>query len=678
MPTPILRILHWNDVYKIGPQKVSSTETIDVTKFTTLVEDIRAQWVTLPNGQKNGLTLFSGDLFSPSLESTITRGNHMVPVMNALAPDAALTGNHDFDFGYPHLTKLVQACNFPWVLSNIIDSNTSRVPEYLHEFKVFERAGLRIGVIGLVERDWITTVSSWPVNFVFKDMYEAGEDLSRRLRDPQGEYRCDVIVALTHSRLPNDITLAKKLLALSPMAQMNRPITNEHGVDLVLGGHDHLYYASKGFDGWEGYDPQEAVLGAENDAGDTLIVKSGYDFRDLSELTILLEATPTGCVRRHVIKRITGKRCSTSPQHRSSETMKELIDTLLKSVSSTLKAPVCRTLVSIDLRARHIRTRESAGGNWFTDILHHAYDDALCISGCGGADGVLISAGTLRGDSVYDPGTITLGNILEILPFQDSIIVLEVDGATLWDALESSLSSWPAQEGRFPVISGFRVSWDSRRPPGNRVLGVWLVSDEEESNEDSGLGDEAYTYHFVDVGPIAREKGGRKYRIVTREYMAEGHDGYVALKDQKQLIDGESGTLMSTLVRRYLLGSQFVKKMLKSTDSAGDSGLQVSTHREIMRASIRKQSIDALVLKATRRWKDLVRHRRSRTHFRNQFNVSVTENMTIVDAFDGKSGWEGKITGGKEQSYIDDLIIVAPVIDGRLLDGAHREGAIQA
>jgi hypothetical protein len=35
-----------------------------------------------------------------------------VPVMNALAPDVSLCGNHDFDFGYPHLTKLIKDTEF--------------------------------------------------------------------------------------------------------------------------------------------------------------------------------------------------------------------------------------------------------------------------------------------------------------------------------------------------------------------------------------------------------------------------------------------------------------------------------------------------------------------------------------------------------------------------------------
>lgn len=44
-------------------------------------------------------------------------------------------------------------------------------------------------------------------------------------------------------------------------------------------------------------------------------------------------------------------------------------------------------------------------------------------------------------------GVVTLGDIMEILPFEDPIVVIAVDGATLYTALESALSTWPAQEG---------------------------------------------------------------------------------------------------------------------------------------------------------------------------------------------------------------------------------------
>jgi 5'-nucleotidase len=130
--------------------------------------------------------------------------------------------------------------------------------------------------------------------------------------------------------------------------------------------------------------------------------------------------------------------------------------------------------------------------------------------------------------------------------------VIELDGESIWTALEASLEKWPARGGRFPVISGFRVTWDSRRPPGQRVLSVHLETELADSvatsiNDDpshDGLDEE-----------IKRERGGRKYKVVTREYLAQGHDGYAALKDGKYLIDDESGQMMSTVVRKYLLGA---------------------------------------------------------------------------------------------------------------------------
>jgi len=149
-----LPILHWNDVYRVRPQKVSSTssKTIDVTQFAGLLDDIRDQWPLRDDGKRDGLALFSGDVFAPSVDSSVTRGSHMVPVMNGLAPDVSLVGNHDFDFGYPHLCKLIQDTTFPWLLSNIIDTTVSQVPEHLLEFYVLERRGVRIGFIGLVEK----------------------------------------------------------------------------------------------------------------------------------------------------------------------------------------------------------------------------------------------------------------------------------------------------------------------------------------------------------------------------------------------------------------------------------------------------------------------------------------------------------------------------------------------
>ncbi|GJE86791.1 bifunctional metallophosphatase/5'-nucleotidase [Phanerochaete sordida] len=704
-----LPVLHFNDVYRVQPFKPSPSAegTIDVTQWTAMLDDIRDSWAARPDGKREGLVLFSGDVFSPSTESSVTRGSHMVPVMNEIAPDVTVTGNHDFDFGYPHLTQLIRDTNFPWLLSNIVDTATGRVPEHLQEYAVFERLGVRIGVIGLVEKDWIATVSSWPPNFEYRDMAEVGVELSKCLRDPAGAHKCDLVLALTHARIPNDIALARALGAHAPAVQAERGTAGMHGVDLVMGGHDHLYYISRGVTSWEGYDVNHEVLGAEDDHGDVLVVKSGTDFRDLSEFTLELEDTPEGSVRRKVIKRIQGKfglhyaypqavtdarhllgkRHKTQPGSKSSERLAKLLEGVLQSVSKSLKAPVCKTEVELDCRSALVRLQESASGNWFADVLRHAYDDALCLKGYNGTDGVFICGGTIRGDSTYGPGVVTLGDILEILPFEDPIVVLEMDGETLWAALEAGLEKWPAQEGRFPVISGFRVSWDSRRPAGQRVLGVWLTQEPSGgssavtpfasgSSTPAGGAAPSAVGGLVDKEPVPRVRGGRKYCVVTREYMAQGHDGYDALKRGTYLVDDEGGQMMSAIVRKYLLGCRFVQRMsrLEAQDRI-ESLLHAATAEVIAREQHRQAHLAKAIAPRTAasRWRAAAARalRWSRGHYRDHLRVAEQEHMSPVDCFDGGSvRRRGHAEQAQESVDVseEDLVTIHPVVDGRFKD----------
>ena len=72
--TSTLSLLHFNDVYRVTPQKISShpLETIDVTQFTAFLHDLRDHWTLQDDSNRDGLVLFSGDVFSPSIESSVT------------------------------------------------------------------------------------------------------------------------------------------------------------------------------------------------------------------------------------------------------------------------------------------------------------------------------------------------------------------------------------------------------------------------------------------------------------------------------------------------------------------------------------------------------------------------------------------------------------------------------
>ncbi|BEJ13733.1 hypothetical protein CspHIS471_0309070 [Cutaneotrichosporon sp. HIS471] len=601
-----LPLLAFNDVYRVSqrfvPQPGSPVEDakpdaeIGVGQFGQLINTIRKEWNTQENGTRDGLVLFAGDVFSPSVESSVTRGSHMVPILNALQLDAACIGNHDFDFGYPHMTKLVGDTNFPWLLSNVVDTLTGTTPVPLHRFYVTERCGVRIGLVGLVEEDWIATIPSWPHNFAYRPMKEVGLELSKELRDPNGPHRVDIIIALTHSRVPNDIQLAKELGAVK-----GRDTQNEQGVDLIIGGHDHIYYIGKGADSWEGYVGLRDRPGTKDDDGVRLI-KSGTDFRDLSEATLELSPPNENAVRRRVITSLTGKHHYVTPASPTSPELDKLVKNLLESVTKTLHQPVCYTITPFDARSEIVRTQESALGNWAADVLLHAYDESLVEKNVrvkfekGGADGeggktltegadaVIICGGTLRGDSQYGPGIITLGDILEIFAFDDPVVCLEIDGKGIWDTLESALSKWPAQEGRFPIVAGLAVEWDHRKPPGQRIDSIHLTVQETEHKDDEYDPSAEVTFleqpdgtrievkqAKVKLGEEVKNlEGGRTYYVITREYMANGFDGFGALKDRRMIIDHEVGQSMSSIIRSFLLGSSFIFRMTQLAEAHHD------------------------------------------------------------------------------------------------------------
>lgn len=106
---------------------------------------------------------------------------------------------------------------------------------------------------------------------------------------------------------------------------------------------------------------------------------------------------------------------------------------------------------------------------------------------------------------------------------------------------------------RFPVISGMRVTWDSRKDPGQRVLNIALQVQKKIDEHSSGDSTPNLTIEYQEISRVS----DRKYAVITREYMADGHDGFDVLKGQKMLIDDEQGQMMSTIVRKYLLGSTF-------------------------------------------------------------------------------------------------------------------------
>ncbi|KFA48986.1 hypothetical protein S40293_02595 [Stachybotrys chartarum IBT 40293] len=475
---PDLRILHYNDVYHVDQ---SSAEPVGgFARFMTLIKDY--QEGNQFEGQPKLLTFFSGDAFNPSLESTVTKGSHMVPVLNAIGTDCACVGNHDFDFGEKQFRHLTSKCEFPWLLANVLDPALGEdVPlgNAQRTHMLTSSNGIKIGLIGLGEREWLATINSLPPNLIYKSASATAKELVPKLREAGAE----IVICISHQREPNDNKLAE----------------NTDGMlDLILGGHDHHYSHS-------------FIKG-------THVLRSGTDFKQLSYIEARRKKDDPSKWDFEIVRRDT---TSDVPEHEPSV---KLVKSLTSKLKQSLSKPVGWTATPLDARFSTVRLKESNIGNFVCDIMrqHHHADCAI------------MAAGTIRGDQVYPPGAIRIKDITTCFPFEDPVILIRVTGQAIWEAIENGVSTYPAQEGRFPQVSNIEFVFDPKQPSGKRVTKL-------------SIGGEGCDLE-------------RKYVLATRGYMGRAKDGFTSLLVQseggeaEEIVDEESGLLISTIIRQYFMG----------------------------------------------------------------------------------------------------------------------------
>ncbi|KAJ8302993.1 hypothetical protein KUTeg_019389 [Tegillarca granosa] len=395
-----ITIIHFNDVYNIEPQR---DEPIGgAARFASYIKSQR---------DLKPLVLFSGDLLNPSLLSIFLKGKQMVPILNKIGVHCAVYGNHDFDFGVDHLEDIAKESSFPWLLSNIKDNLTN---EPLAEGKithVMEWNGYKIGMIGLVEEEWIDTLATLdPEDCTFLDFAEEGQRLAKELRE-QG---ADIVIAMTHMRWPNDRILAEKV----------------DNIDIILGGHDHDYEV-------------EQVNG-------TYIVKSGTDFRNLSLIT--MKPDNSGFT-------VDIQKVDIDSTIEEDVEVKEIVEKHLGSVDKMMDEHLGDMAVELDGKFSSVRTQETNLGNFVTDIMLETTK----------ADVALLNSGTFRSDRIHPKGVFKLRDLLTILPLVDPLVVIKVTGAQVIQALENGVSQYPALEGRFPQVAGMTFGFDPSKPAGKRI-----------------------------------------------------------------------------------------------------------------------------------------------------------------------------------------------------------------
>ncbi|KAK6331511.1 hypothetical protein TWF730_004592 [Orbilia blumenaviensis] len=430
---PDVRLIHFNDVYNIG---ASSREPVGgAARFISLVKHYRdgEEFKDLPGL----LVFFSGDAYNPSLESTVTKGKHMPPILNAIGIDAACAGNHDFDYSPENFAHLGKLCNFPWLTANLyLDGKP--IGDCQRTIMLTTTDGIKIGVIGLVEEEWIATVNSIPPNVEWRDAATVAQELVPKLREEGAE----MVICVSHAREPNDIKLAKDM--------------PEGLVDIILGGHDHHY-------------AHEIVNGVT-------ILRSGTDFKNLSYLTARRKPTGKGWDFDVL------KRDITSDIQEDADAAK-IVEDQTGALKAKMEKPIGITSVPLDSRFTVVRTKESNIGNFSCDVMRYFYN----------TDCTLMASGTIRGDVIYEPGIIRIKDLLDCFPFQDPCVVIKISGEKILGALENAFCKVPALEGRFPQVSGMRIVYDPDAEPFKRVVSVSMGCAQDPKRYEPLVKDKLYT-----------------------------------------------------------------------------------------------------------------------------------------------------------------------------------------
>ncbi|KAM3136159.1 hypothetical protein pb186bvf_011781 [Paramecium bursaria] len=391
-----LYIAHFNDVYDIEEQH---NEPIGgVARFIPKLRELQQQY------QGQILTIFSGDVFSPSTLSNIYKGQQLIYPLNQMNIDIACPGNHDFDFPLVQVNNLISQCNFPFILSNIHDAKTQQTLAKTQPYLIKQFNGMKIGFFALGEEEWFLQIETIPLDEMdYEDYIHCAE----RMVEILNQEKCDLIICLTHMRIPSDRKLLEEV----------------KGIDLVLGGHDHLVAFEK--------------------IDQSYIVKSGSNFRNIT----LVKYNKNGQVDAQLIE--------INSQIKPDPEIEKYVDVQLNEYKQLSQRVILYTKVDLDGRFQNVRSRETNMANFFADLLRLTLKTEIGF----------FNSGSLRIDSKIDEGPVTYYHIDKIFSLPDLVVTFNISGKDLLFTLENSIQKWPTFDGRFLDISGMQITFDPKKNP---------------------------------------------------------------------------------------------------------------------------------------------------------------------------------------------------------------------
>ncbi len=461
-----LTIMHTNDTH---------AHLDNIARRVTAIKQVREQ-------STNSLLVDAGDVFTGTLYFNEYNGLADLEFMNLIGYDAMTFGNHEFDMGTATLANFVKGAHFPFVSANVNFSKDANInPNFNDEISkhpqdgniyngiIKKVNGEKIGIFGL------TTAETKDISSPGPDVqFENYIDEAKAAVHYFEKRGVNKIIALSHLGYDdgggdNDLTLAKEV----------------EGIDVIVGGHSHTKLDS----------PVVVDAGEEP----TVIVQANEYSKYLGTVNVEFDKKGKVISESGKLIELDKKAADGSYLIQEDPEAKQILETKYKpAVMAKQKMVIGSTKVDLIGGNPPARTRETNLGNFITDGMlakAKAINPKTVIAFQNGG-GIRTSVPT---------GDITLAKVLEIMPFGNSLGIMQLTGTEIKEALEISVQNIPGPFGGYLQVSGLKFTYDSSRPAGQRVQSIDVKED------------------GVNYIPIDNNKA---YVVATNTFTAKGGDGY--------------------------------------------------------------------------------------------------------------------------------------------------------
>jgi len=412
---------------------------------------------------KNVLLLNAGDNFQGSLFYTTYKGTVEAEMLNAMKFDAMTVGNHEFDDSEDGLAGFLDKVQFPVVTANVVATAASKIGDRVKPSLVLDVGGQKIGIVGAVANDTAELATPGPNITIAEDVAKISEQVQKLKQEGVNK-----IIALTHVGYPRDLEFIAKI----------------PDVDVVVGGHSHTLLSNTD---QKAEGPYPTLV--DNPGGYKVpVVQAGQYSKYLGDLKVVFDDNG-------VVKESKGDPILVDSSFKPDDATLKRIDEL-KAPIEALKAKVVGTSEGpIEGDRKICRVKECSMGNLVADAtLARVKDQGVTIA--------FANSGGLR--SSIDGGDVSMGEVLTVLPFQNTVATFQLKGEDIRAALENGVSQIDDGAGRFMQVSGMKYSFDRSKPAGSRIVSVEVKEGDA----------------FVPLDPA------KTYIVAANNYVRTGGDGF--------------------------------------------------------------------------------------------------------------------------------------------------------